>query len=201
MNEQPQNSPQKLPGEQGQLYQSTPEGGDSPSMYAGYDLARRASTTPGTAPQEGITWNASEYIHHSKGAGWLVGFVAGVVILFALAVLTQAWTFAALIVVMGIALGILAFRQPHVLHYTLNEQGLQIDNKFYGFEEFRAFGVVEDGALYSIMLLPIKRLAPAVTVYFDEQDGERIVDLIGLYLPMEHLEQDFFDRLMRRLRF
>lgn len=150
---------------------------------------------------EVVSWEASEYVHHAKGAGWLVGFIAATLVLLAIAIFTQAWTFAVLIVVMGVALGIIAFRPPHTMHYALSHSGLQINDKIYDFSDFRAFGVIDDGVLYSVMLMPIKRLAPVVTIYFEEQDGEQIVDILGSYLPMEDLQQDPFDKLMRRLRF
>jgi hypothetical protein len=42
---------------------------------------------------------------------------------------------------------------------------------------------------------------PAVSMYFAEEDGEKIVDILGARLPMEELHLDAIDRLMRRLRF
>jgi hypothetical protein len=173
----------------------------STSQYSGYAFDDNLENTDQPQTNQQIAWTASEYVHHSKGALWLVGFIAIVALLLALAIWSQAWTFAVLIVVMGVAMGIIAFRKPHELHYTLSDDGLTIDDKAYAFSDFRAFGVVDDGALYSIMLIPIKRLAPTVAVYFEEQDGEQIVDILGTYLPMEEFHQDLFDRLMHRLRF
>lgn len=149
-----------------------------------------------------LEWDASEYIHHTKGALWYLGFVAIMLALLAVAYfLTQAWTFMVLVVVMAIAIGIFATRPPRTLHYALTPAGLRVENKFFNYSDFRAFGIIEDGALYSIMLIPTKRFMPAVSIYFDEADGEKIVDVLGARLPMEELHLDMVDRLMRRLRF
>jgi hypothetical protein len=148
-----------------------------------------------------VDWEASEYIHHHKNPLWFVGLAAVAVLVFGVSVFLQAWTFAALVVVMVAAIVFFAVRPPRSLHYKLSAKGLQIDEHFYGFGDFRSFGVVQDGGLFSIVLLPVKRFMPALTVYFEQQDGERIVDILGAHLPMEQMKQDSIDRWMRNLRF
>ena len=213
MNEQ-QQEPERLPqseatpssGEpQGKLYQPTqPQTVAEPpaqSQYAGYELASDTQSAAPPVTNQSVSWEASEYVHHSKGASWIAGLVGVSLVLIAIAIWTGAWTFVALIVVMSVAMGVVAFRSPRVLRYNLNDQGLQVDEHFYDFTDFRAFGVLGEGAFYTIMLLPTKRFMPAVHIYFAEQDGEKIVDILGAHLPMEHLEQDPVEKLMRRLRF
>lgn len=207
MNEQPNKPPQQQEGQEPQFYAAPNVQADKQaSELAGYDLAHETAApegppTPHPAETAVVDWEASEYVHHSKGALWLLGLI-GVVLVFAvIAFVTQAWTFLVLVMVMGIALGIIAFRPPKTLHYTLTSQGVQIDNKFYEFDEFRSFGIISEGSLYSIMLIPTKRFMPAINIFFEEQDGEKIVDVLGSYLPMEQLKLDAFDKLMRNLRF
>ena len=178
----------------------------TPASYAAPSAGHASLPSPYAAPLQpdqpaAISWEASEYVHNDKGGLWLVGL--GVVgLLFAgVALYLQAWTFLALIVVMTIAMGIFAFRKPHVLHYTLNDNGVQIGDKTFHYSDFRAFGILEDGAFYTMTLIPIKRFAPSLSVYFSEEQGEDIVDIVGAHLPMEHIEPDFIDHLMRRLRF
>ena len=60
---------------------------------------------------------------------------------------------------------------------------------------------MQEGALYSITLLPRKRFAPGVNVYFPPEQGEQIVDMFGAVLPMEPIKQDFIDRLGEKLHF
>ncbi len=207
MNEQPNTRPGQLPAEdEPQFYRTSTQTTNvaQPSNYAGYELSQ---SMPAPPPQPNpddaamVKWEASEYVHHTKGALWLLGHI-GVMLVFAtIAFITQAWTFLILVIVMGVALGIIAFRPPNTLRYSLTSQGLQIDSKFYGFDGFRSFGIISEGALYSIMLIPSKRFLPAVSIYFEERDGEKIVDILASQLPMEHIELDAFDKLMRYLRF
>lgn len=149
-----------------------------------------------------LHWEASEYIHHTKSFAWYSAYVGVMLFLLALAYfVTHSWTFMILVIVMSVALGIYANRPPRTLHYALTGAGIQIDQTVYKYSDFRAFGIMSDGALYSIMLIPAKRFLPAVSIYFAEDDGEEIVDILGARLPMEEIHLDVVDRLVRRLRF
>lgn len=181
-----------------------------PSAYNGYDLTTPAavggaaiqSTIDQAAPDEAsVSWEASEYVHHQKGILWFLtlGIVSAVIL--GVALWFQAWSFAVLVVIMAVAVGVYALRKPRPVHYSLTDQGIKIGEKIYNYGDFRAFGVIPDGGVFSVMLLPTKRFMPAITVYFGEPDGERIIDMLGSRLPMEEVDHDFVDRLMRRLRF
>ncbi len=95
----------------------------------------------------------------------------------------------------------LRYAPPRTLHYTVSSQGIKIDEKIYGYHDFKAFGILEEGPLYSIVLLPVKRFMPSVNIYFPREYGEEIVDHLGGVLPMEDLQLDMIDTLVRKLRF
>jgi hypothetical protein len=173
----------------------------TPLAYVGTD-----HVMPGPAPapqpvQNELSWEASEYVHIDKGGAWLAGLVVVTVIFLGIAVWLAAWTFVALILVMAIAVGVFAFRPPHTMHYTLTHDGILIGDKVFNYSDFRAFGILQDGAFFTMSLIPIKRFAPALSVYFAEDHGEQIVDIVGDHLPMEDIKPDIIDSLMRRLRF
>lgn len=156
---------------------------------------------PITEVSDGISWEASEYVHNAKGALWVVGFLATTAALLVFAIWLQVWTFVVLVVVMAIAMGYFAFRKPHIMQYRLTDDGIQINGKIYSYNDFRAFGILQDGAFFTMTLIPVKRLSPALSVYFAQGDGEQIVDIVGRHLPMENIKPDPLDTLMRRLRF
>ncbi|MGH7196936.1 MAG: hypothetical protein ACREGJ_04210 [Candidatus Saccharimonadales bacterium] len=198
-----QDESQRAPDQQDDpqaFYQSTEPGyeGYEPGDNKWVEPAADVAKTPMTEP---ISWEASEYIHHSKDIVWFVGFGLIVAVLIGVAIWLASWTFLALVVVMAVAFVIFALRQPRVVHYSLTDRGVQIGEKTYDYTDFRAFGVVPDGGIYSVMLVPTKRFMPAVTMYFAEEDGEKIVDVLSVHLPMEEFNQDPIDQLMRRLRF
>lgn len=154
---------------------------------------------PENAP---ITWSAQEYIHIDKGPGWFILFAVVVLGLIALDVfLLRSWTLSALVVVMAVAVIVYVRRPPRVLTYALSpQQGLYVGEQLYPFDQFKAFGLIEDDGHHSIMLIPRKRFSPGVSVYFPEDAGERIVDILGQQLPMETLKLDVVDVIVRKLR-
>jgi hypothetical protein len=164
--------------------------------------ASDAEQTPGPAGDiTPITWEASEYIDHHRDAAWFLGFGIITTLLIAGSIfLIQNYIFTALIAVMAIALLIYVKRPPQVIHYSLAESGLQIGETYHSFNNFRAFGIIQDGAFFAVKLLPTGRFSQELTIYFSEDTGEEIVDLLGEFLPMEQLQLDIVDRLLRRLR-
>ncbi len=149
---------------------------------------------------ESVSWTAHEYIHQEKGTKWFVLFALITVGFVVLSVWTQAWSFTALIAVVVFIIVVYLRRAPRELNYSLTEDGLTIDNKLYKYDDFKSFGVIRDGEDFSIMLIPTQRFQPSITVYFPEEAGEDIVDVLGEILPMKDLKLDAVDRLVRMLR-
>lgn len=148
-----------------------------------------------------ISWTASEYIHHSKSPGWYAALGVVMLLVIALSVKVGSATFILLAVVMAVALMAVSIRKPRILQYVLSRQGLSIDQKFYALNEFKSFGITSEGAFFSITLIPVKRFMPAVTIYFAEEDGEKIVDILGSHMAMQHIEPDFIDKFTKLIRF
>jgi hypothetical protein len=173
-------------------FSATPEASETPSV----DVQPVASGEP-----EPVRWQAHEYIHHEKSPVWFVAFGLVMLGLMAIAVfLIQSLTFAILIPVMAAAILVYSHRPPRLLDYTLSRQGLHINDHLYSFNEFKGFRVIHDGQEYSVMLLPVKRFKPGVSVYFPEESGEAIVDMLGSRLPMQDFHLDLVDKIIRKLR-
>jgi hypothetical protein len=147
-----------------------------------------------------VNWEAREFIEYKKNAGWYVGLVVVVLALGGIAVWLQQWTFLALVVVAAIALLTYTSRPPRMLHYSLDDKGLTEGNNLYIYDDFKSFGILNEGNHYCIVLTPKKRFGTRVTVYFPETEGEQIVDIFGERLPMEEVHQDVIDKLVRWLR-
>jgi hypothetical protein len=184
----------------------------TPDHHSAAPVVAAAQPEPSHAPQtpteqllatdeNPVRWHAAEYIHRNKGTLWFVIFGIIVVVATILAIfLMQSLTFAILVPVMAAALIVYSYRAPRILDYTLSRQGLHVNDRLYSFAEFKGFGVIHDADEYSIMLIPIKRFKPGVYVYFPEEAGEAIVDMLAARLPMQELHPDLVDRVIRKLR-
>ncbi len=194
-NQQAADQPSDYPQE---TYQPADQEVDAPVAAA---ETRRPVETPEEVP---VQWVAHEYIHEEKGTGWYIIFAVVVLLLIAADVLflkSFLWTFSFLVMVMAVALVVYSRRPPRDIQYALSgKQGLYIGERLYHLSDFKAFGLIKDGDHNSIMLIPVKRFAPGVSVYFPDEAGERIVDILGQRLPMETLKLDAIDILVRKLR-
>jgi hypothetical protein len=149
-----------------------------------------------------ISWNASEYIHHQRGASWymgLIGLTVGLAVI--LYFLTRDLFGAIITLILGGIVASVAHRQPENITYQLTSGGLKAGQKEYPFNQFRSFAVVREGQLNSLVFIPLKRFVPPVSVYFAAEDEQPIVALVGEHLPMEQRQADRIDTITRRLRF
>lgn len=148
-----------------------------------------------------VSWTAHEYIHQEKGAMWFVIFAIVIAALVAVSIfLMNSWSFAVLLAVIAVVVVIYSRRPPRELTYSITEEGMVIEDKMHKFETFKSFGVIRDGEQFSVMLIPTQRFQPGITVYFPEESGEDIVDMLGSRLPMKDLKLDAVDRVVRLLR-
>jgi hypothetical protein len=153
------------------------------------------------AKKDLVNWEAREYIVRERNTGWWIGFVLVVIALSAVAILMKQYLFLAVIVLAAVALVLHITRKPRTLHYSLSKDGLSEGNNLYTFDQFKSFGIVDDGkSHYSLVLVPKKRFGMRVTVFFPESEGEQIVDMFGARLPMEPVKSDLLDQLVRWLR-
>lgn len=183
----PMQQPAQMPEPQQEYVQDGSEGDDVPEEQH-------------TDEDELVRWQAAEHIHRQKTALWYGIFAVVVVGLIAVAIfLVNSITFAILIPVMAIALAVYATHPPALLDYTLDRKGLHVNDRLYSFDSFKEFGLIHGDDENSIMLVPRKRFQPGLTIYFPDEAGEAIVDMLAARLPMHEVRLDPIDRLIKRL--
>ncbi len=174
-----------------------------PSTQWQFDAeGQQAPATTPTAQASDVSWSASEFIAYHKSVGWYL-LVLMIVILLAAAAygLTKDKISSGSIVIIGIMFVVFASRKPRVLTYQVNESGIRIGEKALAFSTLRSFAVIDEGNFRSIMLLPMKRFMPPISMYFEPQDEDKIANALGNYLPKEDRKQDTIDRFMHKIHF
>lgn len=155
-----------------------------------------------TSVTETVSWEAPEYLHKDKGVLWFLGLgvaTVGLIVLDIFVVKSFLFSFSLLVLVMAAALVVYVYRPANLIHYVLSEKGLFINDTLHSFAEFKGFGVIHDGQEFSVELIPVRRFRPSLAVYFPEEQGEAIVDALGVRLPMQTIKLDFFDKIIRSL--
>ncbi len=149
---------------------------------------------------DSVSWDAEEYITHEHNTWWYVGLFIVAAALSALAILLKGWTFLVLIILSAITILVSNLRPPRKIHYTLDKDGLTEGSKLHPYSDFKAFGILQEEAHFSAVLIPKKRFGLQVKVYFPGDSGEAIVDALGARLPMETVKLDFLDKIVNFLR-
>lgn len=213
---QPQEAPEPVTPEvsptPGLIMPQTPETlvqeatDESPEAVPADVVEAPEQPTPGDGPESSesinpFSWQASEYIHHAKGASWYLILSVIVVILLAGAVLTKQWFAIPVFAVMFAAVAIYARKPPRTLTYVIDQHGITIEDKPYPFKQFRSFSINQDVAWHMIDLEPTQRFSPRQTIMFDEKDLEEITQRLSAELPREDRQPDAVERAARYLRF
>ena len=161
----------------------------------------KPSPSDGIDLTEPIAWNVPEGVRVQRGAVWYVLFAIVLAGLMALAILVfQNWTFAILLPIMAVALFVLSNKNPQTINYAISPKGIYIADTLHDFSEFRAFGLLHENDQHSILLLPVKRFSPGLTIYFSEAEGEKIVDMLGARLPMQEIKPDVLEKFIRLIK-
>lgn len=165
-----------------------------------YKSAPSKAAKPDTGGQ--IAWTASEYIQHSKGIAW---YIVAALIIIAIAALCffivkDIFTPVA-VLIMGAILLVVSGRKPRTFSYEVSPHGIVVGSHEYTFNEFQSFGIIQEGAIESIILMPQKRWSPAINMYFSPEDGQQIFDILSEFLPFEQHERDMIDKFLHKIRF
>lgn len=161
-----------------------------------------STAVPSQEPEGSISWTASEFIVHKKGALWYLSLsVVTAFVAFISWFLTNDITSAAVIIVAGVLLMVYGTKGPHEISYRIDYDGLHIGNRSIPFEMFRSFSIDHREAFSSLVLNPMKRFSLVTTLYYDPQDEKKILDIISSYLPLEEKGRDLIDDLMWKIRF
>ncbi|MCA9348775.1 hypothetical protein KC878_01370 [Candidatus Saccharibacteria bacterium] len=152
--------------------------------------------------QQGIRWTASEFVEHQKTFMWYVGCVLfGAAIACGAYLLTGDLITPVSIGMVAVILAIYAGVKPKEEEYSIDANGIQIGKNSYAYTAFRSFSVVVEGNIEALYLKPNKRFAVPVSLYFPPDQGDKIVDFIGNFVPYEKSELSGVDKLMSRLKF
>ena len=163
-----------------------------------------ANTTKPDTQSSGsfLTWSASEYIGNPKTSSWFLmlgaASIGTAVIVY---LLTSDLVSVIVIMLLAVAVGIFAARQPQVLDYSLDKTGIQRGQRFFPYDSFKTFSVIQDGAFNHIYLLPLKRFSPPLEVHYSPEDEDKIINIFADYLPFEEQKRDIIENFSRRIKF
>jgi len=168
------------------------------------------ATGPAPAPQipaepvaqPDIAWTAAEFVAHDKSFRWYALLLLGGFVVAGLDYLIAGDVFSTAVIVFAtVVFAIFAARKPHTQSYALTRDGIQIGGRLYSFTDFKTFSVNEEAGVSSVILMPLRRFMPALTIHLSEDVEDAVADRLSEILPFEAHKADAVDSLLKRMRF
>ncbi len=150
-----------------------------------------------------LNWQGALYVSEKKSVDWfwILGLI--VVLATALAVYTKNYTFAAVLLVGGTAIGMFANDTVSEQEYSLTKKGIFIDDVFHPYDEIVSFYVFAEGLpSRRQLLLTLKRtFFVHVAIPLADQDPEEVRLILRKYILEKKRLSALSDAIMTWLKF
>ncbi len=155
-----------------------------------------------TNPSNTVSWTEVEFVAHKKSLVWYIGLgLAAAVVATLVYIYNHDLVSVIVIVIAAVFLGFVANRQPRDLDYQVDDTGIKIGEKFYTYNNFRSFFVGDEGSISSVVLQPLKRFMPFITIYYPSDKEKAILEVLNKHLPVDNSHHDAIDSLLRRIHY
>lgn len=149
-----------------------------------------------------VSWSASEFIAHEKNITWYVILAIVTIVVSAVVyLLTKDKISTGMIILVGVIFGVYAARKPRLLNYKLDNFGLTVQSKLFNYDSFKSFSIAENSVIPNIILMPLKRFMPSLSIYLDPTSEEEVIKLLSEHLAQDIHRQDIVERFMLHIRF
>jgi hypothetical protein len=153
-------------------------------------------------PDNTFSWNAPEFVHHQKNFEWYSLFFLACLLLAGLIYfLTKSIVSISVVIVGALLLAYYSAKKPQEITYSMNNRGITVGQRFFEYENFKSFSVIQEGTARNIVFMPQKRFALMLSIYYHAENEEMIIGLLSTVLPLTEFSHDAVDRLMHNIRF
>jgi hypothetical protein len=103
---------------------------------------RRQDQASNNAAGNTISWEIKEFEKHQRGRNWYI--ISGILalILIASAIYTNNYFFALIILMVTFIVIFTDQEEPKTLNFSLETEGIKLDNSFYKYDLFRDFSII-----------------------------------------------------------
>jgi len=145
-------------------------------------------------------WNVVEYEQHIRGTLWHVLTISIGIILVIYALATDNFLFAIIIILAAIILFLQSAVEPENVYFAITDLGVILGNRFYNFNEFRAFYIIYTEEVQTLFLDTKSAVRPDLRVPIAEgKDIMEIREELQSVLSEDlEKEEPFSDRAARR---
>lgn len=151
-----------------------------------------------------IVWQAPSFQYYPKDVSWYWLTILIAVILFFFAIWQKNFLFGVFVIVAEIAVFVLARRQPEIIEFKIDEQGVGILEKMFSYDELSSFCLRPDNEDKNFQELILKKKVyfnPYVIILIDAKIVPRAQAILSQKLAEEPYQDSLLDILFRWLRF
>ena len=162
-----------------------------------------APENPGPPPSiDAITWTGSEFLDKQKTFSWYLGLAGVIAVVCGIIYLLGRDVFPVVfIIIISVLFAVVASRRPRQLQYTIDDNGLSVGRRGYSFADFKSFSLQQDGAIGYINLMPLKRLAMEVSIFYPPEEEQRVIEALSQHIPHDQVEEPMVDKLFKNFHF
>lgn len=147
-------------------------------------------------------WKAPEFDKKEKTKSWFIIPAIITIILGILALFSENFLFLIAIVLAFFVFYIYANKDPRIIKFKLNEKGIEIQDRLYGFDELRSFWVFYDPPEQKeISFRSRKTLIPYIRIPLGDEDPNEIRKFLLKFLSEKRHRETMIDIWMRRIGF
>ncbi len=151
-------------------------------------------------PVSTLSWRAPEFYYYKKSGSWFLNI--SIVVVIALVILYFAkgldWTTILMIVVGAFALYKISFKKPETIQIKIGPESFSIGDNEHSYEDFKSFHLT-DHADYVTIDFDRKGVGTPVSALIQDQEIDKVRDVIGRYLPEENRRTEFFSDTINRI--
>lgn len=134
-------------------------------------------------------WVVEEYERHVRGTLWHVLTISVGILLVIYALATDNFLFAIIIILSGIILFLQSAVEPAKVPFAITELGIVLGNRFYEYNEFRAFYMIYNQETQTLFFDTKAALRPDLRIPMGDQDPVEIREELQAMLQ-EDLEKE-----------
>ncbi len=137
-----------------------------------------------------ITWRAPEHEHIEREPRWFFGLGLVALLLVIFAIWQKSFFFAFFIVLSTILMMFFARNKPEHVNFKIDEKGLTIGNRFYGFRDFEEFAYRDFPGRRDELVFKRKIFFnPIIKIPIDERIAGGVLEMLrGKVKEVEHEE-------------
>ncbi len=178
---------------------------DKPGMHQAKKHKSKISKTQDSSKADKALdhdWIGPEYVYNEKSTKWyLYASLITIVLIIGFYFLTKEIITSIVIILFASVFVYYAARKPKQLHYKIDQHSIEIDNKTYLMSDFKSYSIADEGKIINISFSPIKRFAPVLPIYINQDDSDKLFALLSQTLPYNEEKRDVVDNFFERIKF